>query len=276
VNPFAGLGWAARASVAVVALYVLVALTGPLWAPFDPVAIMSGMPFEPPSASHLLGTDNLGRDVFSRVVHGTRPVLLIGLSASGLAVLAGGALGIVLGTVGGWIDEVGMRAMDILMSIPPLIVALLAVAIVGNAPVLVVATVGLIYAPRVARIVRARTLAVVSEDFVNAARLRGEGAWSIALRELLPEVSGILMLEFAIRSGFAIVFVGTLGFLGFGAPPPAPEWGLMINEGRATLSASLWPVLAPALAMGALVVALNLLTDGLTRTVGRPAEAPTR
>lgn len=266
----------ARVALLILIGYAAVAATATLWAPFGAAQLMTGAPFEPPSALHLFGTDNLGRDVFSRVVLGSRPVLVMGLASSGLAVILGTAIGLLLGYRGGWPDEIGMRLVDILMSIPPLVLALLIVGIFGNDPLLVIATVAFLYAPRVARIIRARTLAAVTEDYVAVAVLRGESAWSIAWRELLPEVMGTVFVEFAIRSGFAIVFVGALGFLGFGAPPPTPEWGLMINEGKDSINASLWPVLAPSGAMALLVVALNVFTEGLSRTIGQapPPRAP--
>jgi peptide/nickel transport system permease protein len=256
--------------------YVAVALTGPLWAPYSPSAMLTGMTFEPPSAAHLFGTDNLGRDVFSRVVCGTRAVLAMSLSATALATIVGSALALYLALCGGLIDEIGMRILEILASIPPLILALLLISALGNGNVLVVLTVAFLFAPRVARVVRAAAVAIVVEDYITAAITRGEGGWSIAVREMLPNVAGTVLVEFAIRCGFAVVFIGALGFLGFGAAPPAPEWGLMINEGRANINASLWPVLAPSGAMAVLVIAINLFTDSVARVIGGAAPRPQR
>ncbi len=275
-SPMAGprrslLGLPPAASLAAVVLigYVAVALTGPLWAPYGPAEVLVGDPFEPPSLVHLFGTDNLGRDVFSRVVYGSRPVLAMAASSTGLAVILGGMIGLLLAYRRGWVDELGMRVIDILMSVPPLVLALLLISALGSSGVLVVLTVAFLFAPRVARIVRASTLAIVTEDYVTAAVTRGESAVGIALRELLPNVAGTLFVEFSIRTGYAIVFIGALGFLGFGAPPPAPEWGLMINEGYSNINASFWPVMAPAASMAVLVIAVNLFTEGLARRIGQ-------
>jgi peptide/nickel transport system permease protein len=266
---FAEIPPVARIAAAVLLIYIAVALTGPLWAPFRPAEMLVGDPFEPPSATHLFGTDNLGRDVFSRVVYGSRPVLAMAVSATGLAVIIGAVIGLLLAYRRGWVDEVGMRAFDILMSIPPLVLALLLISALGSDSVLVVLTVAFLFAPRVARVVRAATLAIVTEDYVTIAVTRGESAIGIALRELLPNVAGTVFVEFSIRTGYAIVFIGALGFLGFGAPPPAPEWGLMINEGYSNINASFWPVMAPAVSMAVLVIAVNLFTEGLSRLIGQ-------
>jgi peptide/nickel transport system permease protein len=260
---------AALVAGGVLVIHFLVAVTGPLWAPYSPTQSLVGPPLAPPSAHYLFGTDNLGRDVFSRVVHGERTVLTLALSATGLAVILGATLGIVMGYVRGWLDETVMRVVDILISIPPLILALLILGSLGSSPPLLILTVAFFYTPRIARVVRAATLDVVTEDFVAIAKARGESAWSIALRELLPNVVGTVFVEFAIRSGYAVIFIGSLGFLGFGAPPPAPEWGLMINEGRDHIFVSPWPVLAPSLGIATLVVALNLFTEGIARVLGR-------
>jgi peptide/nickel transport system permease protein len=259
----------AAAALLVLLGFIAVALTGPLWAPYGAADLGDGDPFEGPSLAHLFGTDNFGRDVFSRVVYGSRPVLAMAAASTGLAVVVGAALGMLLAYRRGWIDELGMRALDILMSIPPLVLALLIISALGNSGVLVVLTVAFLFAPRVARIVRAATLAIVTEDYVTAAVTRGESALGIAVRELLPNVAGTVFVEFSIRTGYAIVFIGALSFLGFGAPPPAPEWGLMINEGYSNINASFWPVMAPAATMAVLVIAVNLFTEGLARVIGQ-------
>ncbi len=256
----------------ILAIYLVVALTGPLWAPYPPSKMLTGKPYAPPSAQHLFGTDNLGRDVFSRVVHGERVVLSLAVSATGLAVILGTLLGLILGYVRGWVDEVAMRVMDIIISIPPLILTLLVLGSLGASFVLIILTVAFFYMPRVATVVRAATLDVVSEDFVTIATLRGESAWSIAIRELLPNVIATVLIEFSLRTGYAVIFIGSLGFLGFGAAPPTPEWGLMINEGRAYLSTAPWGVLAPSMAIAVLVIALSLFTEGASELFGLSAQ----
>jgi len=260
----------------IILVYVLVALTGSFWAPYEASKILTGAPFEGASLAHPFGTDNLGRDVFSRVVLGTRSVLAMTFSATLLAVVAGGLIGVVFGYLRNWIDEVGMRIVDILISIPTLVLALLIIGAVGNSLWLVVVTVAFLFTPRVARVARAATLNVVTNDYISAALARGESTLSICLREILPNITGIMLVEFAIRSAFAIIFIGSLGFLGFGAPPPTPEWGLMINEARANASNSLWPVLAPAAAMAVLVIGINLFADSLSRLIDRQGQNPAK
>lgn len=256
----------------IMVIYIVAALAGPVLAPYPPTKMLAGDPYEHPSAQHLLGTDNLGRDVFSRVVYGERVVLSLALSATGLAVILGTLLGLILGYVRGWVDEVVMRVMDILISIPPLILSLLILGALGASYVLIILTVAFFYVPRVATVIRAATLDVVTEDFITIARLRGESAWSIAIRELLPNVVGTVFVEFSLRTGYAVIFIGGLGFLGFGAAPPTPEWGLMINEGRAYLSMAPWAVLGPSIAIAVLVIALSLFTEGSSQLLGLSAQ----
>jgi peptide/nickel transport system permease protein len=249
-------------------VHVIVAVTGPLWAPYAPDALLVGDPFERPSRDHLFGTDNFGRDVFSRVVYGERTVLGLSLTAAGLAVIAGSALGLLMAYVRGWIDEVVMRGVDVVMTIPPLILSLLILGGVGASYPVIIATVAFFFAARVATVIRAAALDVVSEDFVTAARLRGESAPSIARRELLPNVTSSVLVEFSLRTGYAVLFIAGLSFLGFGSAPPTPDWGLMINEGRQYISSASWLVLAPSLALASLVIALSLFTNGISDALG--------
>ncbi|MBE2275442.1 MAG: ABC transporter permease [Rhodobacteraceae bacterium] len=260
-----GLSWPARIAALVILGYLVVALTAPLWIPYDPFRIMIGPRLAPPSLQHLLGTDQVGRDVFSRVVWGSRPVLVLALVTTTLAVGIGTFIGILAAYWQGVFDLLVMRLTDVFVAIPPLIIALLVISALGNAPVVMISIVAFIYLIRTARILRAATLAIVTEDYVTAAVLRGDSTLSLIGVELLPNVLGTAMVEFAVRAGFVIVFIGALGFLGFGAAPPSPEWGVMINEGRGVILQSIWPVFGPAMAMAILVVALNVLTDGIAR-----------
>jgi peptide/nickel transport system permease protein len=255
-------------SAAVLILFILTALTGPFWAPYAYNEMLVGPAYAKPSGAHLLGTDNFGRDVFSRVVHGARIDLGLAISATGLAVIFGSLLGLLSGYDRGWIDAVTMRIVEIFISIPPLILALLVLGSVGSNPALVIVIVAFLYIPRVATVVRAATLDIVTEDYVTIAQLRGESALSVALRELLPNVMAIVLVEFSLRTGYAVLFIGGLGFLGFGVAPPTPEWGLMINEGRQYLASAPWSVLGPSLAIALLVIALSLFTEGLSEILG--------
>lgn len=260
-----GLSLPAKIAAAVILGYLVVAITAPLWIPHDPFRIMVGPRLAPPSSTHLFGTDQVGRDVFSRVVWGSRPVLVLTVITTGLAVGIGTFIGILSAYWRGWFDVVVMRMTDVLVAIPPMIVALLVISALGNSTVVLVGCVASVFMIRTARIMRAAALAVVTEDYVTAAVLRGDSTVSIIFVEILPNVLGTAMVEFAVRAGFVIVFIGGLGFLGFGAPPPSPEWGVMINEGRGGILQAVWPVFGPALAMAVLVVALNVLTDGIAR-----------
>ena len=254
-------------------VHLLVAATGPLWAPYGYSQMGAGPPLSGMSLTHPFGIDQLGRDVFSRVVHGSRIVILLSLSGTFLGLILGSIIGLLSGYIGGWIDEAVQRLLEALISIPFLVLALIAIAAAGTDysgnPVLIVVVVALVYAPRIARMARAAAIDIATRDYVTVARLRGESAWSVMRRELLPNASGVLLVEFALRAGYAPVLIGSLGFLGFGLRPPTPEWGLMISENRALLIIAPSTVLGPGLSLASLVVGLNLFTEGLARVMGR-------
>ncbi len=262
-----------RIGTVVLAIHLVIAATGPFWAPYGYAQMGAGMPLSGMSWAHPFGIDQLGRDVFSRVVHGAHIVILLSLSGTGFGLVVGAIVGRLSGSIGGWLDNLLQRLLEALISIPFLVLALLAMAaagpeIAGN-PGLVILVVALVYAPRLARMARAAALDIATRDFVTVARLRGESAWSVMRRELLPNATGVLLVEFALRAGYAPVLIGSLGFLGFGVRPPTPEWGLMISENRALLIVSPITVLGPGLALASLVVGLNLFTEGLARILGR-------
>lgn len=264
-----------RVGALILALHLAVAATGPFWAPYGYAQMGVGLPLSGLSWHHPFGIDQLGRDIFSRVVYGGHIVIALALSGTLLGLFAGAAVGLWSGYVGGWADEAVQRGIEVLISIPFLILALMAISAAGpeltGNPLLVALVVALVYAPRIARMARAATLDIVERDYVTAARLRGESAWSVMRRELLPNVSGVLLVEFALRAGYAPVLIGSLGFLGFGMRPPTPEWGLMISENRVLLLVTPSAVLAPGLTLASLVIGLNLFTDGLARLLGRTA-----
>jgi peptide/nickel transport system permease protein len=255
------------------AIYILVALTGPMWAPYRYDRVGTAKPFAAPSAKNLLGADQMGRDLFSRVVYGTSHELFMALSGTAIAVIIGGFLGLLSGFVGGWFDEILMRIFEVLVSIPVLVFALLVISGVGpevsGSELLLIGVVALVYLPRTGRMARSVALDLVMRDYIMVARARGESAWSIVWRELLPNATGVLLVEFGVRAGYAPILIGSLGFLGLGVRPPTPEWGLMISENRANIVVAPYTVLAPALALSVLVISLNLFTDGLARVLGR-------
>jgi peptide/nickel transport system permease protein len=261
---------------AILSVYVLVAFTGWIWAPYGYAQIGTGLPFSRPSAQHLFGVDQLGRDVFSRVVLGTDKELFLALTSTFAAMVLGGALGLMSGFVGGWFDEIVTRLIDLFISIPILIFALLVITAAGpelsGSLVLLVVVVALVYLPRIARMARAVAVDLRTRDFVTIARARGESAWSIVWRECAPNATGVLLVEFGVRAGWAPILIGTLGFLGFGVRPPTPEWGMMISENRNAIAVAPAVVLAPMLALSFLVIGLNFFTDGLARALGRSAQ----
>ena len=262
-----------RIGLIVLLVHLIVAITGPFWAPYGFSQMGAGIPLSGMSWAHPFGIDQLGRDVFSRVVHGSHIVILLSLSGTAIGLLVGAVLGLLSGYLGGWFDNLLQRLLEALISIPFLVLALIAIASAGpelsGNPILVVLVVALVYAPRIARIARAAAMDIATRDFVTVARLRGESAWSVMRRELLPNATGFLLVEFALRAGYAPVLVGSLGFLGFGLRPPTPEWGLMISENRALIIITPITVLGPGLALASLVVGLNLFTEGLARILGR-------
>jgi peptide/nickel transport system permease protein len=262
-----------KVGTGVLLAHLLIAVTGPLWAPYGLSQMGTGIPLAGMSLEHPFGVDQLGRDIFSRVVHGAHIVILLSLSGTLLGLLVGAVIGLLSGYVGGWLDDIVQRIIEALISIPFLVLALIAIAAAGpelaGNPVLVTLVVALVYAPRIARMARAAALEIVTRDYVMAARLRGERAWAVVRREVLPNASGVLLVEFALRAGYAPVLIGSLGFLGFGMRPPTPEWGLMISENRALIIISPITVIGPGLMLASLVVGLNLFTDGLARMLGR-------
>ncbi len=262
-----------RIGMVILLVHLVVAITGPLWAPYGFSQMGAGIPLSGMSWKNPFGVDQLGRDVFSRVVHGAHIVILLSLSGTALGLLVGAVLGLLSGYIGGWFDNLLQRFLEALISIPFLVLALIAIASAGpelsGNPILVVLVVALVYAPRIARIARAAAMDIATRDYVTVARLRGESAWSVMRRELLPNATSVLLVEVALRAGYAPVLVGSLGFLGFGLRPPTPEWGLMISENRALIIITPITVLGPGLALASLVVGLNLFTEGLARILGR-------
>ncbi|MEE8305931.1 MAG: ABC transporter permease [Gammaproteobacteria bacterium] len=252
----------ATIGVAIILVWVFIALAAPIISPYSPTEL-SGTKLESPSRDHWLGTDNIGRDVLSRLFWGTRVVVLLAPVSVLFGILIGAPLGLISGYVGGAVDLVIMRITDILMSFPTLLIYILIITSMGPSALIVVISVAIGNVPTVTRIVRSLALDERTKDYVNAARLRGERRRYILLREILPNVSGPLTVDTTIRVGYAIMAIGSLGFLGLGIPPPTPDWGGMINEGRQWLFMMPWVVLAPASALSSVVIALNLVADGI-------------
>lgn len=263
-------GAAGKIGFVMVVLGAAVAILGPYVAPYAPTAL-AGLPLDPPSAEHWLGTDQLGRDVLSRVLHGGRSVLILAALAVVVTFVVGGPLGMLAGYRGGKLDAALSRVADVMMSVPPLILVLIFVFVVGSSNLTIVLLTGLVTAPRVYRIVRGATQSVAEQDFVLAARARGEQTSAIISRELLPNVTGPLLTEAAIRLNFSIMFIATLNFLGLGVQPPSSDWGLMVSEGRVYLGQAPLISVTPALAIAVLTIGINLVSDQIGVHLARNA-----
>jgi peptide/nickel transport system permease protein len=253
-----------RIGLALVGLMVAIALFGPLVAPHSPTEFVA-VPNSGPSSEALFGADALGRDVWSRFLHGGLTVLWMSAAATLLGVVLGVIVGLVAAYSRNWVDDVLMRGNDVLLAFPQIILALLAVSALGPKKWLIVLVVGLTHAPRVARVIRGAAQEVVERDFVKAAEAVGEKRSRIIFGELLPNVTSPLLVEIGLRMTYSIGLVAAVGFLGFGLQPPAADWGLMINENRLAITVQVWSVLLPVLAIGLLTIGTNLITDGIAR-----------
>lgn len=249
-------------TLAVVAVALLGPVLGPLLTGHD-VGDFVGKPFRTGGAT---GTDNLGRDVFTRFLAGGGPVLLYAVAATVIGVVGGTLAGMVAGYSGGRTDALVMRGGDVLLSFPQLVLALLAVAVLGSSGWLLVLVIGVTHIPRVARVVRQATLSVAGQDYVLAARMYGMPRRRILTTEILPNITGPLMVELGLRLTYSIGYIASLSFLGLGVQPPAADWGLQINENRIALVVAPWGVLLPVAAIALLTVGTNMITDGLART----------
>lgn len=258
---------ASALGTSVVIVFILLAVLGPLLAPYSATEQILSEARQPPSMDHLFGTDRLGRDVFSRVILGARDIL--GLAGLGtlLAVAAGTTFGLVSGYKGGLFDEALFRIFDSLLAMPALLLALLLLGTIGPSRNSVLAVIFVVYTPIVARVVRSVVLSVKPKGFVEAAQVQGESTFHILFREIMPSVLPALMVEAALRFSYAIFLVASLGFLGVGVQPPNPDWGLMVNEARNYVSLTPWAMYFPVLAISLLVVGVNLMADGLKRAL---------
>lgn len=213
--------------------------------------------------SGVFGTDQLGRDVFSRFLAGGLNLLIMAVLATAIGLVLGAIVGMIAGYFGGKLDEILMRASDVLLAFPQLVLALLAITVIGPKSWLIVAVIGLTHAPRVARVARQATLGVAQQDFVKAAEMYAVPRPAILGREILPNITGPLMVELGLRLTYSIGYVASLSFLGMGVQPPAADWGLMINENRIALVVQPWGVLLPVIAIALLAIGTNMLSDAL-------------
>jgi len=252
--------------MAILLFWIFSALTW-RWVVTNPQAVDPGATLASPSGDHWFGTDNLGRDVFARVIAGAAPVLTVAPLATLLGLFGGITIGLVTGFYRGWIDDIFSRIVDALLAFPLIIMAVLVLASLGRSPRNVILVIGIIFTPLIARTVRSTVLVEREREYVAAARLRGERGPRIMVVEILPNITAPILVEGTIRLGYAIFAATTLAFLGLGIQDPSPDWGLQIANGRAYLQVAWWMVLFPAAALATLVIGVNLVADGLRRAV---------
>jgi peptide/nickel transport system permease protein len=258
------------AGVIIVGIFVIFAIFGETLAPDDPFATDPLDDLAAPSGEHVFGTDRVGRDVLSRVIVGARDILIVAPLATLLGTVLGTALGLVTGYFRGPVDDILSRFIDAFLALPTVIIGILAIVALGTSKLTVILVIGIVFAPVIARTVRAAVLQEREMEYVAAAQLRNENTFYILFAEILPNVMGPVMVEFTVRLGYAIFTVATLSFLGFGIQPPAPDWGLQVFEHYGLISGGYWwPVFFPALAIAILVVGVNLLADGIAKAFER-------
>ena len=260
----------------ILVFHVLLAITSPLYVPYDYKAIDPSLMLNPPSSEFWFGTDSLGRDVFTRTILGGRTTLTVTFFGSLIALLWGGSLGIFCGLVGGKIDDVVMRIIDAFLSIPWILAMLLIVSLLGTTTLVLIPALGFFYGKGIVRVARAATHDVIAKDFIVSARARGHSNMSIIWNEILPNVRDAIMVEGAMRWSWMLLGFSSLSFLGFGVSPPTPDWGLMISNARGLMSFAYWAVLAPIFGLSSLIIGINLTADAFAKALGidRSTKAP--
>jgi len=255
-NPIGALGGV------IVAVVILLAVFADVLAPFDPTSQL-GQPLQPSTGTYLLGTDEFGRDVLSRVIHGARVSLYVGIISVGIALVSGTILGLLAGYYGGKIDMTIMRLMDVLFGLPAIVLAIAITSVLGPSLNSVLIAIGIVYAPQFARVARAPVLSLRERDFVTAARAVGAGDLWLVGRHILPNMTAPIVVQATVAFSTAILTEATLSYLGLGTQPPTPSWGTMLNAGKQVLLLAPWTSIYPGLAIALTVLGFNLLGDGL-------------
>lgn len=246
-----------------IVVILIVTLFGQLFAPYDPLAQSFEVQLGGPSPAHLFGTDQFGRDIFSRVLYGARAALLAGLVANGIATICGVIIGLVAGFYGGWVDNLLMRVTDVMLAFPYLLLALIVVSILGPGLSSAVIAIGIVYMPQFARLVRGSVLEVMGQQYMEGARALGVPAWQQMWRYVFLNILGPVTVMATLTIGLAIAETAGLSFLGLGAAPPAADWGAMLSDGREYMLSAPWIATFPGAAILFTVLAFNLLGDGL-------------
>lgn len=255
--------WNLYVGAALVSLVLAMAVISFVWVPHDPTEVQVLRRFQGPNAVHWLGTDHLGRDVFSRLLVGSRTVVLVGVVAVSVGVVAGSLVGSLAALARGWIDEALMRLMDAVAAYPPVLAALLLAAVLGPGAVTGTLAIGIASVPVFARIVRAHVLTLREQGFIEAARALGASGWHILTRHILPNTAGLVLVQATVAFGQAVLAEAALSYLGLGTQPPAPSWGRMLRDAQDFLFFSAYPAFFPGLAVALAVLGFNLLGDGL-------------
>lgn len=258
---------AALVGTIIFCFFLFLAVFGPWIAPYDYEKQSADLRLATPTLSHPFGADQFGRDILSRIIVGTRNIFLLGGFGTAVAVVIGTAIGLFAGYIGGTTDEVVMRLLDVLLSFPSLLLALVLLSTVGPSNLNIVFVVAILYVPMVARVVRSMVLDLKNKEFVEAARVRGETRSYVLFREILPNSLPPLLVEASMRFSYSIFLVASLGFLGLGVQPPSPDWGLQINQARAFFAIAPWVLLFPACTIALLVISTNLMSDGLRQVM---------
>ncbi|MER6501321.1 ABC transporter permease [Streptomyces sp. NPDC001455] len=260
-------------AVAVLGALVLVAVLAPLLAPYDPEAVDLSVSLTGTSADHLLGTDQSGRDILSRLIHGARTGLLGPLLVVVVSTLLGTFIGVIAAWGGGWADTVLSRSMDMVFAIPGLLLAILLVSVVGSGMTAPVVAMAVAYTPYVGRLVRGIARQEKARPYIESYRVQGWSGWTICLRHLLPNIAPTVFAQSAMNFGYALMDLAALSFLGFGVQPPTADWGAMINEGQAALQqGAMLPALAPSACIVLAVVAFGIVGEGLADRIARREE----
>jgi peptide/nickel transport system permease protein len=248
---------------AAVLAFVLIAIFAPLIAPYDPLAASWSAVRKPPSWLHLLGTDEIGRDVLARVIYGARASLLAGVVSVSISIAVGVPIGLLAGYVGGFVDGLLMRITDAMLACPFLVLAIALAAFLGPNLLNAMVAIGIAATPYFIRLTRAQTMATKVEDYVEAAKAVGNPHWRIVLRHILPNITGVIVVQATLTIAMAIIAEASLSFLGLGQQPPDPSWGSMLNTAKNFLAQAPWMAWWPGLAIFTVVLSFNLLGDGL-------------
>ncbi len=244
-------------------IFIILAIAAPLIAPYDPFEMNTDEMLQGPSINHWFGTDQFGRDILSRIIHGTRISFKVGIISVGISLVVGVAMGIVAGFYGKWVDIIVSRIIDIMFSFPDIFLALVIMALLGTSLTNVMIAIGIVYTPIFARIARGATLTVKENAYIEAARSIGVGDIMIILRHILPNILAPIIVQTTLSFGFAIRSEAALSFLGLGVEPDVPSWGIMLNEGKDWMEMAWWVAVFPGLAATLAILSFNVLGDGL-------------